>query len=243
VYFPPDKKTWVGMLDLGWEGGKRRRRTVYGKTGRAVLEKARRAAPGPAARGEPRGPPADGRRVARRVAERGQGARRDSAGDAGAYRFIAERYITPAIGWVLLDQLKPADVQRLVASARTSISEAGRNKGRPPSPSTLRHVHGVLRNALNDAERLELVARNAARAVKAPPLPNEERRAVTPDDARRFFAVIADDRLEALFVVALTTGLRRGEILGLRWEDVDLAAGVVTVRRSVQRLGGQLRAG
>ena len=102
-------------------------------------------------------------------------------------------------------------------------------------------IHGVLRVALSDAERLDLVPRNVAKVVRPPSLARQERRSLTPDEARAFLAVIAGDRLEALFVVALTTGLRRGELLGLRWEDVELGERTLRVRRAVQRSGGELR--
>ena len=98
-------------------------------------------------------------------------------------------------------------------------------------------MHGVLRVALSDAERLDLVPRNVAKAAKPPGLSRTERRALTPAEARTLLSAIVGDRLEPLFVMAIATGLRRGELLGLRWADVDLDAGVLTVQQTLQRVG------
>lgn len=122
------------------------------------------------------------------------------------------------------------DVRRLLAARREQVK-----------PATLVKIHGVLRAALAEAERMELVSRNVAKAVRPPTLASPGRRALTVAEARHFLVVVADDRLEALFVLALVMGLRRGEVLGLTWNDVDLDARTLHVRRSVQRVGGRLR--
>jgi integrase len=105
----------------------------------------------------------------------------------------------------------------------------------------LRHVHTLLRNALNDAYRMELVTRNVAGEVKAPPKPREGRRELTVEEAKRFLAVLEGERLKAFFVLALATGLRRGELLGLHWLDVDLDAGELRTGWAVQRVNGSLQ--
>jgi integrase len=94
--------------------------------------------------------------------------------------------------------------------------------------------------ALSDAERLDLVPRNVAKAAKPPGLGRNERRALTPDEAKRLAAMI-EKRHEPLFMVALSTGLRRGELLALRWSDVDLKSGRLFVRRALQRTEGRLQ--
>jgi len=98
----------------------------------------------------------------------------------------------------------------------------------------------VLRVALSDAERMDLVPRNVAKSAKPPGLSRSERRALTPDKAKALLSAIVGDRLEPLFVLALATGLRRGELLGLRWSDVDLEEKVLFVRQALQRVNGQL---
>ncbi len=77
--------------------------------------------------------------------------------------------------------------------------------------------------------------------VRPPSLAGGEQHTLTIGDARRFLTLAANDRLEALFVLAITMGLRRGELLGLRWEDVDIDARTLRVRRCVQRVGVRLR--
>jgi integrase len=102
-------------------------------------------------------------------------------------------------------------------------------------------IHGVLRSALSDAQRLDLVPRNAAKAAKPPTLQAPKRRALNVAEAQRPLAAASGDRLEALFVIALTVGLRRGELLGLKWSDLDPTDQVLRIERAVQRAAGQLR--
>ncbi|MEH0934032.1 site-specific integrase [Micromonospora psammae] len=93
----------------------------------------------------------------------------------------------------------------------------------------------MLRVALADAERMDLVPRNVAKAAKPSALGRFERRALTPEEAKTLLSVLTGDRLESLFVLALATGLRRAELLGLRWSDVDLSGRALFVRQTLQR--------
>jgi integrase len=133
------------------------------------------------------------------------------------YVGLADRYVRPVIGGVRLDKLTPAHVQRLVTETRNSQT----SRGTPPSASTLRHVYKLIRNALGDAYRMELVTRNVATQVKAPPISKERRVGLDIAEAKRLLDVIDGERLEALYVLALMTGLRRGELLALRWDDIE----------------------
>ena len=122
-----------------------------------------------------------------------------------SYRWLIAQHIIPGMGAIQLDKLTPADVRALVAAkVREGLA-----------PATVRHVHGLLRNALGDAERLDLIGRNVAKAVRGPSVPHVEARGLTTEEARRLLEVIRDDRLYPLFLVLLTVGLRRGEGLGL----------------------------
>ncbi|GAA1608853.1 tyrosine-type recombinase/integrase [Catellatospora bangladeshensis] len=140
------------------------------------------------------------------------------------YRQVVDGHLTPHLGRIKLDKLTPRDVQRMVAQLRDKMAAASVVK-----------VHGVLRVALADALRLDLVERNAAKAAKLPRPGRSERRALTPAEARKLLAEVSGDRLEAFFVLALTTGLRRGELLGLRWIDVRTDEKVLFVRQTLQR--------
>ena len=101
-------------------------------------------------------------------------------------------------------------------------------------------MHGILRNALADAERMDLIGRNVAKGARPPKLHRTERRALTPAEAIRLMDQLAGNRLQPFFILAITTGLRRGELLGLRWDDVDLYTGALCVRQTLQRTGGKL---
>lgn len=146
------------------------------------------------------------------------------------YRWLVDKHVSPVIGGVKLDRLAPADVRHLLAElVRAEVGN-----------TTVRQAHGLLRNALGDAERLELVPRNVARSVR-PPAPSKTKlRALTPEEARGLLAMAKDERLYALLVLAITTGLRRGELLGLRWQDVSFDEGFLRVRRTLLRLDGRL---
>ncbi|WP_419723261.1 tyrosine-type recombinase/integrase [Streptosporangium roseum] len=147
------------------------------------------------------------------------------------YRQLIKDHVKPALGRMQLDKLAPTDVRRLVeAKAESGLSAA-----------TVKQIHGLIRNALADAEREELVHRNVAKLVKPPALRREEAKVLTIEEAKRLLAVIEDDRLEAFWICALTLGLRRGELLGLRWEDIDFADGLLAVRQTLQRADGSLQ--
>jgi integrase len=111
------------------------------------------------------------------------------------------------------------------------------------APKTIRNVHGVLSKALADAERLGLVGRNPARLADVPAITRPNLRVWSPEQTRAFLAVVASDRLFAAWLLAATTGMRRGELLGLRWADIDLKVGAIHVAQARVRAGNQVIAG
>jgi integrase len=141
--------------------------------------------------------------------------------------------ITPALGGLPLQGLMPTHLNRLYGDLRAS--------GR--APKTIRNIHGVLSKALADAERWGLVGRNAARLADVPAVARPKLQVWSPEQTRAFLAAVANDRLFAAWLLAATTGMRRGELLGLRWEDIDLDAGVVRVAQARVRAGNQVVAG
>lgn len=141
------------------------------------------------------------------------------------YRQLIERHIAPALGRLSLARLSPTDVQRMV----NRILEAGL------SPTTAHHVHAVLRAALREAVAAELVGRNVAALVKPPPMAFHEMQTLDADQARTLLAAATGDRWEALWLLAVTTGMRQGELLGLRWPDVDLDQAVLHVTGNLSR--------
>ncbi len=148
---------------------------------------------------------------------------------AKSYREIVQWYLQPGLGRVKLADLNGLLIRSLYADL---IANGGRRGRAQLSPATVAVVHRVLRKALNDAVLWGLLVRSPLIGVKPPKRDAPEMRSWTPDEARRFLAAVADDRLYALWVLVLATGMRRGELAGLRWDDVDLDAGVLAVRRA-----------
>ena len=103
-----------------------------------------------------------------------------------------------------------------------------------------RHQSARVHKALKQAKRWGLVTNNAASDVYPPKVHKDEVTPLTREEARRLLDTVRGDRLEALYVVAVQSGLRQGELLALRWEDVDLEACTVQVRRTIARDGGKL---
>jgi integrase len=101
------------------------------------------------------------------------------------------------------------------------------------APRTVQHIHTTLRKALKEAVQDGLIPRNAADAVKAPRPRKKEINPLAPEQARVFLDVASGDRFEALYVLAIHCGLREGELLGLKWDDLDLEAGTLSVRRTL----------
>lgn len=136
-------------------------------------------------------------------------------------------HIRPALGRVKLKSLTPAHVRGLISEKlNTGLA-----------PGTVRKIHSTLHKALSQAVSDGLISRNAA-DVKAPQPTPEEMRPLSETEARAFLDKARSDRFEALYVLAITAGLRRGELLGLRWDDADLERGTLRVGRALVREGG-----
>jgi integrase len=107
----------------------------------------------------------------------------------------------------------------------------------------VRHIHALLRVALEQALRDDLLSRNVARLVQGPKKRTAPIMPLDVDEARRLLAAARNDRLYALWAVAIGVGLRKGEALGLAWTAVDLETGMLCVERTMQRIEGSLRLG
>lgn len=214
---------WEASIDLGWVDGKRRRKFIYGRTRAEVATKLRQAQQG-VDHGQV---PADGRLTTGAFLESWL---RDvlpgsvKASTVTNYRDVCTHYVIPHVGRVPLAKLGPEHVQAMLRT----LEDQGL------SARTRRLARAVLRRALGQAERWGKVTRNAAAQVDCP------RGADTGTDdaldaagAKAVLAAARGERLEALFVLALSLGLRRGELLGLRWEDVDVDAGELAVAHTL----------
>lgn len=137
---------------------------------------------------------------------------------------------------VELARLTPGHVERTMARLRERGLPGG--AARPLSAQTVAHARSTLRRALSDAMRDGLVARNAASLARPPRVERREMRALTAAEASALVEATRDDEWGPLFAVALGTGLRAGELAGLRWSDVDLDGRSLVVRRSLARAAG-----
>lgn len=142
------------------------------------------------------------------------------------YRTYVRLHIAPVLGHVKLANLTPAHVQRFYRERLDSGL----------SPATVRYIHAILRGALKQAVRWRLVPYNVAEAAELPRLVRHEGKTLSIEEAKRFLEAARGNRLEALYVLAVTCGLRQGELLGLGWEDVNLERGTVFVWRQLQRM-------
>lgn len=130
----------------------------------------------------------------------------------------------PVVGHVVLSHLGPQHLQQLYANRLA----AGL------STSSVAHLHSVIHTALRQAEAWGVVPRNVARLVKPPRVRRREMRTLSPEEARLLLQAASSDRYEALFAIALSTGMRLGELLGLRWRDVQLDAAALHVTATLQ---------
>lgn len=139
------------------------------------------------------------------------------------YRRKTETHLIPAIGQVPLQQLTTAMLNALYQH----LLAGG------VGPRTVQYVHATIRKALNDAVRWGLMVRNPALYAAAPTSRRVELRTWTAGELHRFLTSVRGDRLYAAWQLAALTGMRRGEILGMRWADLDLDAGWLSVRQTL----------
>lgn len=141
-----------------------------------------------------------------------------------SYEHRLRVYLVPTLGRVRLARLTPQHLQELYA----------RKLEDGLSTTTVNHLHAIVHKMLEQAMRWGVLLRNVADLVDPPRIAEHEIRPFTLDQARALLAAARGDRWEAFYVLALHTGMRLGELLGLRWRDVDLARGSLQVRGSLQ---------
>jgi integrase len=216
---------WEGRYSVETPLGTKRR-TVYGKTRREVVKKMAGAPREESLRMDPKVTLKD---YLKRWLE-------DSVKDSvrpttyHRYESIVRLHVDPILGGTRLLKLTPAKIQALYRERLDSGC----------SPRTVRYLHVTLHKALDQALKWQLVPANVTEAVTAPRVTREEITPLSPAQVKVFLRAVEGERLEPMFVLAVTTGMRQGELLGLKWEDVDLDEGVVRVRRTLSRDGRKI---
>ena len=215
---------WVGAIDLGWVSGKRSRKVVNGRTRSEVVKKLMALQPVIAQGIEP---------VAERLTvetylEQWLTARLPgtiSVRTETLYARAVHVYINPSLGKIRLAKLTPSDVARMLQDL----------EAKNYSTSTRRMARATLRRALRMAEQDGILARNAAAIAEGVKMDQREGRSLSPEQAKIFLAAVKEHRLEAAYVLTLALGLRRGEVLGLTWGDVEACEDtvVLNIRRQL----------
>lgn len=140
------------------------------------------------------------------------------------YRKYCEQYIFPVLGKMLLQSILPAHLRQLYLRMQAEGRDA----------RTIQLVHVTMHCALKQAVKEGLIGHNPVEAVERPKVETQQFQIFTEEQARTFLAVARGHRYEALFCLALTTSLRKGELFGLMWSDVDWQKGVLRVKRQLQ---------
>jgi integrase len=173
--------------------------------------------------------------------------RRVSARTAAVHRGIVEQNIIPRVGHIPLRKLTAVHIEALEADLQRdgwvrnrAKPEQGEIVERGLSAQTVLHVHRTLSQALAHAVRLGVLVRNPAQAVKPPRPPRKEIRILDKEEMGTLLRAAEGTLLYLPILVSLTTGLRRGELYGLRWSDIDLKSGHLTVNQAMERIKGAI---
>jgi integrase len=152
---------------------------------------------------------------------------------AETYEFFVRRHLIPSLGQILLTQLKPQHLERLYSEKLSS----GRLNGKGGlSNRSVRYMHVTLHKALQNALKLGMIARNPADAVEPPRVQHREVRTMNEADVNAFLQAAKSTSYYHLFCLALFTGMRRSELLALKWSDIDLLLCQLSVNRTVHQL-------
>lgn len=210
---------WCGAINLGVVNGKRKRRVVYGRTRREVVEKLQ-ALQQEQAQGVDL---AADRQTVEQFLQTWLSvvvSPHNSERTYRAYESVCRVRIIPHIGSIPLHRLTPERIQRMINDIAAELH-----------PNSVRYVRTVLGVALDQAVAWGKLPRNLAEHVRVPPAQKPDHYSMSEEEAGRFLAAVAGHRLEHLYRLSLSLGLRMGEIRRLRWADLDLDAGQLHIRQ------------
>jgi len=161
------------------------------------------------------------------------------------YRIHVEKYIIPALGSLLLRDLRAGHIEaardRWLTEPRVRVAKDRKDSAPPLSAHSVKHALDTLRVALRRAREKQLIVRDPFAHVKAPRFEKPEMRALDAAQAAKLLELADDSIIGAAIATAIGTGLRRGELLALRWSDVNLDAARLTVHRAIERIAGVTR--
>ena len=149
------------------------------------------------------------------------------------YTEFTTNYLVPHLGQIRLLELRAHHLDRMYEKITVGM------RGRPLSPSTIRRIHGVLRSALNTAVKRRLIPYNPAEHIELAPENPKKTKPWNPEQCGTFLERIATDRLANLYHLILITGMRRGESVGLRWQDLDLDRASLSVNQQITDVNGR----
>ena len=235
IYQRESDGRWCASVDLGIVNGKRKRKVVYGETRRAVAEQLKQLQRAQAD-GVNIAPPTQTVKqfLERWLKDTIKPTRRIKT--YTSYEQMVRVHLIPHVGHHQLTKLAPEHVQAML---NTLLVSGGKEKT-GLSPRTVQYVRAILRQALGEALRWGHVPRNVAALVAGPRVEKYQITPLTPEQARQLLSAVAGHRLEALYHVVLSLGLREGEVLALRWEDVNLSKRTLRVAGAIQEINGKL---
>ena len=159
------------------------------------------------------------------------------------YRGYIDNHIKPNIGKIPLEKLTSLELQKLykklLEKGRVDRLES-RNQAKGLSPKTVRNIHHIISSAMKLAQEQKLIASSPAEGCALPRLEHREMKTLPVEQLQSFLRVARDSGVFELYYLELATGLRRGELLGLKWEDIDLERGDLRVRRQIARINGEV---
>ena len=220
---------WCATMNMGYNGeGKRVRRTIYGSTKKQVQEKLVRLQTQKldGTLGEPTKLTVT-QFLDRWLEDSAKPTIRESTYEN--YRLMIRLHIVPYIGGVVLSKLTPAHVQGM----QSRILNTG------VSPRTCQLARQILHRAIEQGVKWGMVPRNVCDAVDPPRVPKRPMKTFTPEQAFRFLKEAEQDRLSAMYVLAISAGLRMGELLAIQWQDIDFDAGTLSVQRGLVEVNGR----